>query len=40
MTIKLTRQLPCKPLPSALHDRLVAILKEIHPERPGCGEGG
>jgi anti-sigma factor RsiW len=33
LTIQLTRQLPDAPLPPALHDRLLACLKEIQEGR-------
>jgi anti-sigma factor RsiW len=29
LTIKMTRQLPCAPIPKGLHERLLASLQEI-----------
>lgn len=34
ITIKLTRQLPCAPMPPQLVERLRAVLEEIRAERP------
>jgi len=46
VTIRITRKLPCHPLPAALKERLLEALKEIEREqRPppgkagGCGNG-
>jgi anti-sigma factor RsiW len=40
LTIKLTRQLPCEPLPPELDRRLRAVLEEIRGEDPADGGEG
>lgn len=35
LTIQITRQLPCKPLPPELSQRLWAAMKEIRQSQPG-----
>jgi anti-sigma factor RsiW len=37
LTIKLTRQLPCQPLPPALVEKLRKALEEIRGEEPSDG---
>jgi anti-sigma factor RsiW len=37
-TIRLTRQLPCEPIPAELKARLIAALKEIRQEQSPASE--
>lgn len=39
LTIRLTRQLPCRPLPPQLAERLWEALREIKGDQPGAAAG-